>query len=94
MTIGEVKEEEITNKEARRRFGGCVTIKEVWKQRQLLFSGRLARLDKRKNPPTLLTNSMEGKILRGRPFRTIRDALLMSSKVQHQKQTIKVDLVT
>ena len=46
----------------------------------MFLIGRIVRSNRCKCPLTLRTTSMDGKILRGRPFGTIRDAFLENAK--------------
>ena len=76
ITMGRVKDEEITNSEIRRRFGGIEALSVTWRKRQLLFIGRIVRLDRNSYPPLLLTATVDGNRSRGRPFRTVKDAFV------------------
>ena len=76
ISIKYVMEEEIKNAKVREWFGDAVKIEDVWRRRQLLFIGRIVRLDTSKYLPRILTSINAGKRCRGRPFRTIRDAFV------------------
>ena len=71
-----VKNEKIKNKEVYKRFRNSESFEEIWRRRQLLFLGRIVRLDNNKYPPMLITAICEGKQCCGRPFRTICDTMV------------------
>ena len=50
ITMGNVKDEEINDTEARRRFGGSECVTETWRRRQLLPVSRIVRLSRNKKP--------------------------------------------
>ena len=64
------------NEQARKKIGDAVSFTDVWKARQLLFLGQIARLNGKCLPVLLTATTDGGKICRGRPLRTIRDALI------------------
>ena len=78
ISMGRVRDEEITNSEIRRRFGSIESLSVTWRKRQLLFIGRIVRLDRKLYPPLLLTATVDGKRSRGRPFHTVKDAFVDS----------------
>ena len=66
-----MKEEKITNEEVSRRFGKINNITSAWRERKILFIGRIVRLKKDICPPILLTASVNGKRRQGCRFRII-----------------------
>ena len=50
ITMGRVKEEEITNEDVRGRFGNIEPMRDTWRKRQLLFIGRIVRLKEGTHP--------------------------------------------
>ena len=68
ITMGRVKEEEITNSEIRRRFGNIESLSVTCRKRQLLFIDRIVRLERKSYPLLLLTATVNGKRSRVRPF--------------------------
>ena len=75
-TMAQVKEEETTNDEIRRRLGNALKVADAWRNRQLLLADRIARMKLSKYPRQLLTATCVGKRNRVMPFRTIRGSFV------------------
>ena len=73
ISVQQVKDEEITNNEIKRWFNKMLKAEDMWRNRQLLFLGRIARMNPEKHPRIFLTLTCIAKRSRGRPFRNIRD---------------------
>ena len=59
--MGQVKEEEIINKEVQQRFGCIDFITNIWRRRQLLFIECIVRLDEGMYPLILLMATVKGR---------------------------------
>ena len=79
--MAQVKEEEITNEEIRRRFGNVPKAEGTWRNMKLLLVGKITRARPSKCPKWLLTATCEGKRVRGRPLRTNRDSFVDGLKL-------------
>ena len=74
--ISRVKDERINNSMIRDRFLNEEPIKETWRRRQLLCFSRTLRNKCSAHPKILLTVTLVGKRVRGRPHRTSRDVMV------------------
>ena len=61
VTMDQATEEEVTNDEIRRIFGSVPKVEDAWRNRQLLFAGRIVRMKSSKHPKMLLTSTCAGK---------------------------------
>ena len=76
ITMGHVKDKEMTNSEIRCRFSNIEPLYDTWRKRQLLFISYIVRLKKKLYPLLLLTATVDRKRSRGRPFQTIKDTFI------------------
>ena len=76
ISMIQVKEDEIKNEETRKRFMNSKSFADIWRRKQMLFLGRITRLNICKYPFILLTASVYGKRSRGRPFWMVRDVFV------------------
>jgi len=58
ISMMQVKEDEIKNEETRKRFMNSEGFADIWRCRQMLFLGRITRLNIYKYPFILLTASV------------------------------------
>ena len=77
----QVKEDRTTNDEIRSGFNAMAKPEEIWRNRQLLFLGSIARMDKKSCPRTLLSAMCEGRRNMGTLFRTARDSFVDSLRL-------------
>ena len=61
INMTRVMDKEIKNSTIRRWFDNIEEIKDVWRRRQSLFLGRIARFQSTKHPPTILVATNLGK---------------------------------
>ena len=76
INMTEVKEKSISNIKLRKRFGNVNSLSHIMTCRMLKFVGRTVRQDPRMLSRRMLTSFTPGKLIRGRPFRTNRDAIV------------------
>ena len=72
VTMLQVKEDRTTNDEIRSRFNNTPKVEEIWRNRQLLFLGSIARMNKNSCSKKLFSAMHEGRSI-VKPFRTTRD---------------------
>ena len=70
-----VREKHVTNTQIRKKFGNINSLAHIMKHRMLKFVGRTLRQDPTMLSRTMCTSFIPEKLIRGRPFRTNRDAI-------------------
>ena len=78
--MSRAKDERIRNSKIRKWFCDTEKMVDAWRRRQLLFLGRIVRLDKSACPSHVLMATKVGKRCVGRPSRTIRDSFVNNLK--------------
>ena len=78
INMSMVKDDHIKNEQVRTLFGNIDLLSTIWRKRLLNFIGRASR-----NSPSALSSQclschIHGQRIRGRPFRTYKDAMIES----------------
>ena len=81
ISMTEVKERSITNIKLRKRFGNINSLSHIMTYRRLKFVGRTVRQDLRMLLQRILTSFTPGNLIRGRPFRTNREAIAEAIRI-------------
>jgi len=81
INMADVKEHHITNESIRRQFGNIDLLSTIWRKRVLTFIGRTICQPNTALSKQCLSGSVGGKRIKGRPFRTCKDAFIESIRL-------------